>query len=184
MLFCSHTESPAHLGYRKPAWGLWWHNLSGGLWVGGWMGLNPLCHAEITFVTGVPGCPIHRLVDCRLSECEMALALLHVYFENLCLRGWGEHLVLFLRAPLLGLICTSKSAWPPRLHQSVRTPNTVGYFYILLLLLSGSTKIMCHSYGLQSVGYSIKRESINICNHFAHWSLFENLLFFLNFITL
>lgn len=30
------------------------------------MGLNPLCHAEITFVTGVPGCPIHRLVDCRL----------------------------------------------------------------------------------------------------------------------
>lgn len=30
------------------------------------MGLNPLCHTEITFVTGVPGRPIHRLVDCRL----------------------------------------------------------------------------------------------------------------------
>lgn len=29
------------------------------------MGLNPLCHGEITFVTGVPGRPIHRLVDCR-----------------------------------------------------------------------------------------------------------------------
>lgn len=66
MLFCSHIESPAHLGNKKPAWGLWWHNLSSGLWVGGWMGLNPLCHAEITFVTGVPGRPIHRLVDCRL----------------------------------------------------------------------------------------------------------------------
>jgi len=51
------------------------------------MGLNPLCHAEITFVTRVPGLPIHRLVDRRLSECEMALAPLHIYFQNLRLRG-------------------------------------------------------------------------------------------------
>lgn len=69
---------------------------------GGWMGLNPLCHTEITFVTRVPGRPIHRLVDSRLFRMWNGFGTAACLFSKSCACEDAEG--AFLRAPRLGLV--------------------------------------------------------------------------------
>lgn len=155
MLFCSHIESPAHLGNKKPAWGLWWHNLSSGLWVGGWMGLNPLCHTEITFVTGVPRRPIHRLVDCRLfrmwngfgtAACLFSKSVPPRMRRASCPFSWEHHrLAPHKHIEISGLCCLS---------ESMRMANAEEYCY-MFLLLSGPAEIIHDMFDRQSVTFTL-----------------------------
>lgn len=89
---------------------------------GGWMGLNPLCHTEITFVTRVPGRPIHRLVDCRLFRMWNGFGSAACLFsKNLRLRGCG------------GRLLESATAWPRKSAGSVVYVNVWGQWYFNVL---------------------------------------------------